>query len=101
MLRDEQRLELVLIGNLRPQGNLLTHLGRIQIRRITAELKTKSHLYSSPESTMNFSLVSCTGARRRTSNCPRASTRELFSPPNPSITLCRRVAAIHLLVKSD
>jgi hypothetical protein len=54
MLRDEQGLEIVLVGDLRPQRNLLAHFGGIQVRRITAELKTESHSYSSPESTMDL-----------------------------------------------
>jgi hypothetical protein len=45
MLGDEQALEIVLISDLRAQGNLLTHFHGIQVRRITAELNTKTHPY--------------------------------------------------------
>jgi hypothetical protein len=38
MLGDEQGFIVVLMGDPRPQRHLLTYLGRIQVRRITAEL---------------------------------------------------------------
>jgi hypothetical protein len=43
MLGDEQRLEIISLRRLRPLDNLLTHLRRRQIRRVTAKLKSESH----------------------------------------------------------
>ena len=48
--RQQQSLEVVFVGDLRPQGHLLTHFHRIQIRRITAELDAKSHAPHLPNS---------------------------------------------------
>jgi hypothetical protein len=43
MLGYEQSLEIVIVRHLRALGDLRADFGRIEIRRITAKLDTKSH----------------------------------------------------------